>query len=51
MWKGQLRLSLVSINVEMFTAHKSSGVTTFNQIHEPTGKRIHYQRWSTASAR
>ena len=27
MWKGQLRLSLVSINVEMFTAHKSSGVT------------------------
>jgi DNA end-binding protein Ku len=44
MWKGQLRLSLVSINVEMFTAHKSSGVTTFNQIHEPTGKRIHYQK-------
>ena len=43
-WKGQLRLSLVSINVEMFTAHKSSGVTTFNQIHEPTGKRIHYQK-------
>ena len=44
MWKGQLRLSLVSINVEMFTAHKSSGVTAFNQIHEPTGKRIHYQK-------
>ena len=44
MWKGQLRLSLVWINVEMFTAHKSSGVTTFNQIHEPTGKRIHYQK-------
>jgi DNA end-binding protein Ku len=43
-WKGQLRLSLVSINVEMFTAHKSSGVTSFNQIHEPTGKRIHYQK-------
>lgn len=43
-WKGQLRLSLVSINIEMFTAHKSSGVTSFNQIHEPTGKRIHYQK-------
>ena len=44
MWKGQLRLSLVSINVEMFTAHKSSGVTSFNQIHKPTGKRVHYQK-------
>jgi DNA end-binding protein Ku len=44
MWKGQLRLSLVSINVEMFTAHKSGGVTSFNQIHKPTGKRVHYQK-------
>jgi DNA end-binding protein Ku len=44
MWKGQLRLSLVSINVEMFTAHKSGATTAFNQIHEPTGKRVHYQK-------
>ena len=44
MWKGQLRLSLVSINVEMFTAHKSSGTTSFNQIHKPSGKRVHYQK-------
>jgi DNA end-binding protein Ku len=43
-WKGQLRLSLVSINVEMFPAHKSGATTAFNQIHEPTGKRIHYQK-------
>jgi DNA end-binding protein Ku len=43
-WKGQLRLSLVSINVEMFTAHKSGATTTFNQIHKPSGKRIHYQK-------
>jgi DNA end-binding protein Ku len=43
-WKGQLRLSLVSINVEMFTAHKSGATTAFNQIHEPTGKRVHYQK-------
>jgi DNA end-binding protein Ku len=28
----------------MFTAHKSGAVTSFNQIHEPTGKRIHYQK-------
>src|SRR5688500_11174920 len=44
MWKGQLRLSLVSINVEMFTAHKSGATTSFNQIHKPSGKRVHYQK-------
>ena len=43
-WKGQLRLSLVSINVEMFPAHKSGAATSFNQIHKPSGKRIHYQK-------
>src|SRR3569623_622500 len=43
-WRGQLRLSLVSINVEMFPAHKSGATTSFNQIHAPTGKRIHYQK-------
>jgi DNA end-binding protein Ku len=43
-WRGQLRLSLVSINVEMFPAHRSGATTSFNQIHQPTGKRIHYQK-------
>lgn len=43
-WKGQLRLSLVSIPVEMFTATKSSAKPTFRQIHEPTGKPIHYSK-------
>lgn len=43
-WKGQLRLSLVSINVEMFPAHKSGATTSFNQIHKPSGKRVHYQK-------
>jgi DNA end-binding protein Ku len=43
-WKGQLRLSLVSINVEMFPAHKSGATTAFNQIHAPSGKRVHYQK-------
>src|SRR6195952_974767 len=43
-WRGQLRLSLVSINVEMFPAHKSGATTAFNQIHAPTGKRVHYQK-------
>jgi DNA end-binding protein Ku len=43
-WKGQLRLSLVSIPVEMFTATKSAGKPSFRQIHEPTGKPIHYEK-------
>ena len=43
-WKGQLRLSLVSIPVEMFTATKSNAKPTFRQIHEPTGKPIHYEK-------
>jgi len=43
-WKGQLRLSLVSINVEMFPAHKSNATASFNQIHAPSGKRVHYQK-------
>lgn len=43
-WRGQLRLSLVAIPVEMFTATKSSAKPTFRQIHEPTGKPIHYAK-------
>lgn len=44
LWKGQLRLSLVSIAVELYSAVKSGSRITFNQIHEPSGKRIHYQK-------
>eukprot|EP01035_Chromulina_nebulosa_P057502 gene57502-78780_t len=43
-WKGQLRLSLVSINVEMFPATKPSAKPSFLQIHEPSGKPIHYEK-------
>jgi DNA end-binding protein Ku len=43
-WKGQLRLSLVSIAVELFTATKSGARVSFRQIHEPSGKPIHYEK-------
>ncbi|MFD2235970.1 Ku protein [Aureimonas populi] len=43
-WKGQMRLSLVSIPVEMFTATKSGAAIAFNQIHRPSGKRIQYEK-------
>jgi DNA end-binding protein Ku len=43
-WKGHIRLSLVSIPVELFTATKTSEKIAFRQIHEPTGKPVHYQK-------
>ena len=43
-WKGQLRLSLVSIAVELYSATKSNARPSFRQIHEPSGKPIHYEK-------
>ena len=43
-WKGQVRLALVSIPVEIFSATKSGATIAFNQIHEPSGKRIKYEK-------
>ncbi|MGN6374103.1 MAG: Ku protein [Sphingomonas sp.] len=43
-WQGQIRLALVSIPVEIYTATKSGAAVSFHQIHEPTGKRIHYEK-------
>lgn len=43
-WKGQLRLSLVSIDVALYAATASKGRVSLRQIHEPTGKRIRYQK-------
>ena len=43
-WQGQIRLALVSIPVEIFAATKSGAQISFNQIHEPSGKRINYEK-------
>jgi DNA end-binding protein Ku len=43
-WKGQLRLSLVSIPVEIHPATKSGARVSFRQIHGPSGKRIRYEK-------
>ncbi|CAN5183661.1 Ku protein [soil metagenome] len=43
-WKGQIRLALVSIPVEIYSATRSGATIAFNQIHEPSGKRIKYQK-------
>ena len=44
LWKGQLRLSLVSIPVEVFSATKTGARFSFRQIHEPSGKPVHYDK-------
>jgi len=43
-WKGQLRLSLVSIAVELYSATKPNAKPSFRQIHEPSGKPINYEK-------
>ncbi len=43
-WQGQIRLALVSIPVEIYSATKSGAAVSFKQIHEPTGKPIHYEK-------
>ena len=43
-WSGQIRLALVSIPVEVYSATKSGASISFRQIHEPSGKRINYEK-------
>lgn len=43
-WQGQIRLALVSIPVEVYPATKSGAAISFHQIHEPSGKRIRYEK-------
>lgn len=43
-WQGQIRLALVSIPVEIYSAAKSGASVAFHQIHEPSGKRIKYEK-------
>ena len=43
-WRGQIRLALVSIPVEIYSATKSGAQIQFHQVHEPTGKRIKYEK-------
>src|SRR3546814_18754516 len=42
-WQGQIRLALVSIAVEVYSATKSGAQISFRQIHEPSGKPVNYE--------
>lgn len=43
-WQGQIRLALVSIPVEIYSATRSGSAIRFRQIHEPSGKPIRYEK-------
>ncbi len=43
-WKGFLRLSLVSIAVELYNAVESKSEISFRQIHKPSGRRVNYTK-------
>ena len=44
MWSGTLRLSLVSVPVQIYPATLSTARIAFHQVHRPTGKRIRYEK-------
>jgi DNA end-binding protein Ku len=44
LWSGQLRLSLVSVPVRIYPAVKSGARIAFHQVHEPSGKRVRYEK-------
>lgn len=43
-WRGQIRLALVSIPVELYPATRSGKSIAFHQVHQPSGKRIRYEK-------
>jgi DNA end-binding protein Ku len=43
-WKGHLRLSLVSVAVELYPAIARASRVSMNQIHKPSGKRVRYEK-------
>ncbi len=42
-WTGAIRLSLVVLPVQIFSALNRQGDVAFHQIHKPTGKRVRHQ--------
>lgn len=43
-WSGHIRLSLVSFAVKLYPATSSASKLSFHQVHEPSGKRVRYEK-------
>src|SRR3954471_12204163 len=44
-WKGHLRLSLVTIPIRVYPATNTSATVRFNQLHRECQTRIQYKKW------
>ena len=44
LWSGNLRLALVSVPVKLFAATSTGARISFHQVHEPSGKRVRYEK-------
>lgn len=44
LWTGQVRLSLVSVPVQIHAAVSEGARIAFHQVHAPSGKRIRYEK-------
>jgi len=42
-WTGQIRVSLVTMPVRLYSAVNRAAQLQFHMIHEPTGKRVHHE--------
>lgn len=42
-WSGSVRISLVNLNVDLFTAIDAGTKVAFHQIYKPTGERVRQQ--------
>ncbi len=43
-WKGYLRLSLVSVPVQLYSAVETDADLPLHQIHRPTGERVRHEK-------
>src|SRR3546814_11793866 len=41
-WSGNVRISLVTLPVRVYTATESANQLTLHKIHRPTGERVRY---------
>jgi DNA end-binding protein Ku len=45
LWKGHLRLSLVTVPIRVYPATDPAGDVSFNQLHRECMTRIRYKKW------
>ncbi|MBW4021795.1 MAG: Ku protein [Proteobacteria bacterium] len=48
-WSGSLRLALVTVSVQLYSAIRTGARLSFHQIDEKTGKRIRYEKVAPGS--